>query len=267
MSPTQRRVRPPVVAGMFYPSNRKDLETEIERAFRHAVPADPDLVPRALVAPHAGYVYSGAIAASAFSLLEPIRHKVHRVVLLGPSHRIHLDGIGVTSVEAWDTPLGRVAIDDELRSSVLGFPWAHVNDRAHAPEHSLEVEVPFLQTVLDDFTLLPLVVGETDPAEVSDTIDAVWDTPETIVVVSTDLSHYLPHGEAVSRDNATARQILAMDPTRIGDHDACGCRPLRGLLRAAKNRGLTVHQLDLRNSGDTAGDKERVVGYGAFAVS
>ena len=267
MSASPMRVRPAAVAGSFYPAHRDALESELRRAFRGAARVDADINPRALIAPHAGYIYSGEIAASAFSLLEPIRNEVHRVVLLGPSHRVYLDGIGVTSADAWETPLGRVAIDDELRTTVLTNPWVNLNDRAHAPEHSLEVELPFLQTVLDEFTLLPLVVGESDPAQVSATIDAVWDSPGTVVVVSTDLSHYLPHNEAVVRDSGTARQIVAMNTGAVGDHDACGCRPLRGLLRSANERGLTVHQLDLRNSGDTAGDKERVVGYGAFAIA
>jgi len=255
------------VAGAFYPAEQDALKAEISEAFRQSVLAEPGPLPKALVVPHAGYVYSGPIAASAFSLLEPLRHKTKRVVLMGPSHRVYLDGIGVTSADVWDTPLGRVTIDNDFRSTMLDLPWMQVDDRAHAPEHSLEVEVPFLQTVLDEFTLLPLVVGETKPSEVADTIDAVWDTPDTIIVVSTDLSHYLPHNEAVTRDTATARQIVAMEPTRIDDHDACGCRPLRGLLLSARQRGLTVRQLDLRNSGDTAGDRERVVGYGAFAIA
>ncbi len=268
------RVRQPAVAGAFYPGDRDALLAEIDRAFADSVrpvwkTAAPGVVgppPRALIVPHAGYVYSGPVAASAFSLLSPHRHTIRRIVLLGPSHRVFLDGIGVTSADAWDTPLGRVDIDDPGRSRVLTAAWVRIDDRAHAPEHSLEVEVPFLQTVLDDFVLLPLVVGDATDSQVADTIDAVWDRPDTVVVVSTDLSHYLPHDEATRRDSRTADAIVAKRPTEIAGEDACGNRGLRGLLAAADRRGLDVQRIDLRNSGDTAGDMERVVGYGAFAI-
>ncbi len=274
MTESGLRVRQPAVAGAFYPGNRDALLAEIDRAFadsvrpewKEATPSTPGPPPRALIVPHAGYVYSGAVAASAFSLLSPHRHAIRRVVLLGPSHRVFLNGIGVTSADAWDTPLGRVPIDDSARSTVLAVAWVRVDDRAHAPEHSLEVELPFLQTVLDDFVLLPLVVGDATDTQVADTIDIVWDGPDTVVVVSTDLSHYLPHDEAMRRDTRTADAIVANHPSAIAGEDACGNRGLRGLLVAARRRDLDVRRIDLRNSGDTAGNTERVVGYGAFAI-
>jgi AmmeMemoRadiSam system protein B len=231
------------------------------------VPRPPDApVPEAIVVPHAGYVYSGAIAASAYARIVPARSIIRRVVLLGPSHRVPVRGLAVPSVDAFETPLGRVLIDDDARSLVLTLPAVEIDDRAHAAEHSLEVQLPFLQTVLDDFTLLPMSVGDATTEEVAAALDLCWGGPETLVVISTDLSHYHPYDEAVGLDARTAAAIVACRPDAVVDGDACGARPVRGLLRCASHRGLDVEQLDLRNSGDTAGDRHRVVGYGAFAV-
>ena len=213
-----------------------------------------------------GYVYSGAIAASAYERIAPARDTIRRVVLLGPSHRVPVRGLAVPSVDAFETPLGLVPIDAAARSRVLELPAVHVDDGAHAVEHSLEVQLPFLQAVLDDFTLLPLSVGDASTEEVAAVLDACWGGPETLVVISTDLSHYHRYDDAVGLDARTAAAIVACRPDAVDDVDACGARPLRGLLRCAAERGLAVEQLDLRNSGDTAGDRERVVGYGAFAV-
>ncbi len=260
-------VRAPAVAGMFYPADRDRLIAAIEAAFDDAVQPRPGArIPKALVAPHAGYVYSGAVAASAYLRVRPARDTIRRVVLLGPSHRVFLLGLAAPAAHVFDTPLGPIQIDDELRGAITGLPGVVVDDRPHADEHSLEVHLPFLQTVLDEFTLLPLSVGDASLDQVTTVLDAVWGGFETLVVVSTDLSHYHPYDTAADLDARTAAAILAGDVRSIGDRDACGARPLRGLLRVAGRRGMSVEQIDLRSSGDTAGDRDRVVGYGSFAV-
>jgi AmmeMemoRadiSam system protein B len=259
--------RRPAVADLFYPAEPAALRASIEAAFDDAVrPVHDAGTPKALIVPHAGYVYSGAVAASAFARLAAGRDRIERVVLLGPSHRVYLRGLAVPSVDTFDTPLGPVPVDDELRRTVLALPGVVVDDEPHRQEHSLEVELPFLQTVLDRFTLLPLSVGDATTDEVATVLATVWGGPETVVIVSTDLSHYHPYDEAVHLDARTAAAIVAGDHAAIGDRDACGSRPLRGILQVAASRRLPVVQLDLRNSGDTAGDRRRVVGYGAFTV-
>lgn len=276
------RVRPPAVAGLFYPADPDDLRRLVQACFDDAAPAahrvhasgdpagaDPceDAAgPRALVVPHAGLVYSGPIAASAYRRLAPHAHEIRRVVLLGPSHRVAFRGVAATSADRWDTPLGPVAIDTALVARVVAAGLAVVADEAHAREHALEVQLPFLQTVVPDALLAPFVVGDAPATAVASLLDAVWDDPGTVVVISTDLSHYHPYDEAVRLDRHTAGEILARHPDGVSDTDACGNRPLRGLLRVADERHLQVELLDLRNSGDTAGDRQRVVGYGAFAL-
>jgi AmmeMemoRadiSam system protein B len=261
------RVRSAAAAGAFYPADAGALREEIARSMAGAVvpPSDAPL-PKAVIVPHAGYIYSGPIAASAYLRLAPAAGLIRRVVLLGPSHRVALRGIGVSSADAFATPLGLVRIDAAGRDRVLSAPDVAVDDAAHEFEHSLEVQLPFLQTVLDSFTLVPLVVGDATADQVAAALDLCWGGPETLVVVSTDLSHYHRYADAAGLDARTAAAIVARRVAEIGDDDACGARPLRGLLRAAEERGLTVEPLDLRNSGDTAGDRGRVVGYGAFAL-
>jgi hypothetical protein len=260
-------VRPPAVAGLFYPADPHELARALDSAFAAAVPPPEDAaIPKALIVPHAGYVYSGAVAAGAYLRLGPARQTFHTVVLLGPSHRVPLTGVAVPGHGSFATPLGMVPVDTDLRAAVGGLPGVVVDDLPHAHEHSLEVQLPFLQTVLDEFTLLPLAVGDATIEQVADLLEVVWGGPERLVVVSTDLSHYHPYEQARRLDAHTAAAILAADPRRIADQDACGSRPLRGILHVARDRSLTIEQIDLRNSGDTAGDRDRVVGYGAFAV-
>jgi MEMO1 family protein len=262
------RVRPPAVAGTFYPGSPDALRAAIRDAFAGAVhPVEGARVPEALVVPHAGYVYSGPIAASAYARIVPARSTIRRVVLLGPSHRVYVRGLAVSGADAFRTPLGDVPIDAASRDNVLALPGVGVDDRAHADEHSLEVQLPFLQTVLDEFTLLALSVGDASVDQVAAVLDACWGGPETLVVISTDLSHYHRYDDAVRLDARTAAAIVACRPDAVDDRDACGAYPLRGLLRVASDHGLAVEQLDLRNSGDTAGDHHRVVGYGAFALA
>jgi AmmeMemoRadiSam system protein B len=265
-----RRIRPPAVAGTFYPADPDELARGVDDALAAAALTAADLElppPCALIAPHAGHRYSGPIAASAYVRLLPVAGSIRRVVLLGPAHRVGLRALGVSSADAWRTPLGDVPIDAELRARVLHDPAVEVHDRAHAPEHSLEVHLPFLQRVLaPGWSLLPLVVGRATPEQVSRVLDLVWDEPATLVVVSTDLSHYHPYDEAVRLDRATAAAIVAgrsdIEPT-----SACGAHPLCGLLRASGERGLDITLLDLRCSGDTFGDRREVVGYAAFALT
>jgi AmmeMemoRadiSam system protein B len=260
-------VRPPAVAGTFYPSTSEAVRGSLRDAFADAVecPADAP-VPEAIVVPHAGWVYSGAIAASAYARIASGHTTIRRVVLLGPSHRVPIRGLAVPSVDAFETPLGLVPLDAPGRAAILRHPAVHIDDGAHALEHSLEVQLPFLQSVLDDFTLLPLSVGDATIEDVAAVLDECWGGPETLVVISTDLSHYHRYDDAVGLDARTAAAIVARRPDAVRDVDACGARPLRGLLRCAVERGLAVEQLDVRNSGDTAGDRHRVVGYGAFTV-
>ncbi len=263
-----RRVRPPAVAGTFYPADPGALRAAVQRSFAAAVPVEgATTAPAALVVPHAGYVYSGPVAATAYTHLAEHRATVRRVVLLGPSHRVPLRGLGLSSAEGWRTPLGTVAVDHDRDAELLGLPVVAVDDRAHAPEHSLEVQVPFLQAVLDEFRLVPVIVGDASADEVVAALDVLWGGPETVVVVSTDLSHYHRHRDAQRLDARTAAAIVARDGAAIGDRDACGARPLRGLLEAAVRHDLSVQSLDLRTSGDTAGDLTSVVGYGAFALA
>lgn len=263
-----RRLRPPAVAGSFYPGDAAALRSAIERSLADARPADADApVPKALVVPHAGYVYSGPVAATGFARLLAGRRTIRRVVLLGPSHRVPVRGLGLSGADLWRTPLGDVTVDHDDDQALLDLSAVVVDDAAHAPEHSLEVQVPFLQSVLDEFRLVPVIVGDASAHEVASVLNLLWGGPETVVVISTDLSHYHPHQDAVRLDARTAAAIVACDRAAVGDRDACGARPLRGLLAAAVERDLAVEPLDLRTSGDTAGDTRSVVGYGTFALT
>ena len=242
-------VRAPAVAGSFYPADPTQLRETVARLLAGAQDGSR---PKALITPHAGYIYSGPIAASAFRRV--LDAPVQRVVLLGPSHFAPLRGLALPGAAAMRTPLGDVPVQD------APLPQ---NPRAHAEEHSLEVELPFLQVALRSFSLVPLAVGDAAPDEVANVIEQLWGDAETLIVVSSDLSHYQPYPDAQRADAATAKEILALG--RLTPDDACGAVPVNGLLLAAKRRGLRAELIDLRNSGDTAGDKKRVVGYGAFA--
>ncbi len=255
-------LRPAAVAGMFYPDTPTTLSREVTGLLAD-VPLHGEPPPKAVIVPHAGYLYSGPIAASAFATLVSMRNTVHRVVLLGPTHRVAVRGLALPRCDSFATPLGTVPIDKLAVDAVSDLPQVLFSDAAHAQEHSLEVEIPFLQTVLDDFSLLPLAVGDASPGEVAEVLERVWGGRETLIVISSDLSHYLPYHDAQHIDTRTAHQILGLDPM-INHYQACGATPINGLLLAARKRGLQVKQLDLRNSGDTAGDRSRVVGYGAF---
>ena len=258
-------IRPAAVAGTFYPASQRDLAREVDDMLGHS--AGGGLAPgfpKALIVPHAGYIYSGSVAAEAYARLRPARGIVHRVVLLGPCHREPVHGLALPDAAAFDTPLGRVPIDREAAASLAGLPQVVVSNAAHAEEHALEVQLPFLQRVLGEFNLVPLVVGAATPSQVAEVIEQLWGGEETLIVISSDLSHYHAYDEARAIDGGTARAILEFS-TDIDQEQACGATPVAGLLLAAKRHGLNVELLDLRNSGDTAGGRARVVGYGAFA--
>jgi hypothetical protein len=257
-------VRPAAVAGQFYPSDPQELRRLVKSLLRNAGSA-PGPAPKALIVPHAGYMFSGPIAASAYVRLAPARDTIKRVVLVGPAHRVAFDGLATVSVSAFATPLGLVPVDAQALRQLASLPQVSVNDRAHAHEHSLEVQLPFLQTVVDDFALVPLLVWQAQPEAVSRVLDALWGGPETCIIVSSDLSHYYVWTVAQQLDKATAAAIEALAPEDISEEGACGRRPICGLLQAARCRRLHARTLDLRNSGDTGGPPQRVVGYGAFA--
>ncbi|MBC7950874.1 MAG: AmmeMemoRadiSam system protein B [Rhodospirillaceae bacterium] len=258
-------IRPTAVAGMFYPADPVELNRQLD-AFLAAAPAPAAgaKVPKALIAPHAGYVYSGPVAASAYALLAPARGTITRVVLMGPSHRVAFRGIATSTADEWASPLGNIAIDREAVAQLLTLPMVGALDKAHEAEHSLEVHLPFLQKMLGDFQLVPLVAGEVPRDVVAAVLDAVWGGPETLVVISTDLSHYLDYESCRETDSATVAAMEQLEPPT--GNQACGRVPVGGLLHTAKARGMTITTLDLRNSGDTAGPKDRVVGYGSWAL-
>jgi MEMO1 family protein len=259
------RVRPPAVAGTFYPRSAAELAATVDRLLAAAAPPEDGAgEPAALIAPHAGYVYSGPVAASAFRLLAPARERPLRVVLLGPSHFVPFRGLALPAADAFATPLGEVPIDREAAARAAALPQVTVRDDAHAAEHSLEVHLPFLQRVLERFSIVPLVVGDAGAAEVGEVIEALWDGAGTLIDVSSDLSHYLDYATARRRDRRTCDAIERFADDELAADDACGRNPIRGLLWAARRRGLAATTLDLRSSGDTAGPKDRVVGYGSW---
>lgn len=255
--------RPAAVADMFYTGNPLQLRSEIQSMLAEASVTAP--VPKAIIVPHAGYIYSGPIAASAYAQLIPAKDKIHRVVLLGPCHRVPLYGIATSSADYFETPLGSIPIDRELSDKLLQLPQVQEFDQTHAQEHSLEVQLPFLQQTLNEFTLLPLVVGDTSSNDVHEVLEMVWDGDETLIVISSDLSHYHDYNTAQVMDKETCKAIEHLDTSAIHYDQACGRNPVLGLLLSARKHNLKVTTLDLRNSGDTAGSKDQVVGYGAWA--
>jgi AmmeMemoRadiSam system protein B len=271
--------RPPAVAGMFYPDREAALRSEVEGLLDAAAreigeagswmdtPPGTARRPKAVITPHAGYIYSGPVAASAYVRLASLRGSIQRVVLLGPAHRYPLRGLAASSAVAFETPLGAVPVDREGVRAALELDQVLLLDEAHEGEHSLEVHLPFLQVVLGEFRLVALVVGEASPEDVGEVLDALWGGPETLVVVSSDLSHYLPYPQAREMDALTARAIMELRPEKIRYDQACGRMPMGGLLLRAREKGLSVECVDLRNSGDTAGPRNQVVGYGSFVFS
>lgn len=250
---------------MFYPADMQTLHDDVAR-YLASVDINPSEIsrPAAIIAPHAGYIYSGPVAASVYARLIPYKDSISRVILLGPSHRVPLIGIAASSADYFQTPLGKVKTDSQAINKLLDNGLVTVLDEAHVMEHSLEVHLPFLQEVLNDFSLVPLVVGETQPQEVSRVLDELWQEHNTIIVVSSDLSHYEDYETARQLDSKTSRNIENLDSDSIHYHDACGRNPVIGLIDFARNHHLSATTVDLRNSGDTAGPRDKVVGYGAY---
>ena len=255
-------IRAPAVAGSFYPADPRELKGMLSE-FLAAARGD-DSVPKAIIAPHAGYIYSGAVAASAYARLKPARGHIARVVLLGPAHRVGFRGLAFSSADYFVTPLGSIAVDQEALKAIAALPQVQLLDAAHLREHSLEVHLPFLQEVLGVFKLVPLVVGEAEPREVGEVLEKLWGGPETLIVISSDLSHYHDYETAQRLDTATSHAIEALKPEAISHDQACGRNPVNGLLYVARKKHLTAKTVDLRNSGDTAGPRDQVVGYGAY---
>lgn len=259
-------VRPPAVAGSFYPDNPQQLQAMIDKCIRDAGSVSGP-VPKAIIAPHAGYIYSGAVAARAYLRFAPKADTINRVILLGPCHRVGIQGLALPSAEAFRTPFGDIHIDQPSTEKILNLPQVQVFDPTHAEEHSLEVHLPFLQKILGDFSLVPLVVGDATKNQVAEVIDTLWGGEETVIVISSDLSHFLDYESAKAIDAQTCKAIETMNPDAIGRDQACGRIPVKGMLALAQKKGLYVSTLDICNSGDTAGSKDRVVGYGAWAFT
>ncbi len=257
--------RKPAVAGTFYPADAEELRGMVRDYLKRAAQT-PGPPPKALIVPHAGYIYSGPVAASAYARLQGARGLIQRVVLLGPSHRVPFRGLAASSAETFLTPLGPVPVDRQALAQALALPQVCLLDEAHAREHSLEVHLPFLQEVLGGFSLVPLAVGEATPEEVGQVLEALWGGPETLIVVSSDLSHYYDYETARKLDLATSRAIEELRFEEIHYEQACGRNPVNGLLWVARRRGMQARTLDLRNSGDTAGPRDEVVGYGAYVL-
>jgi len=255
------------VAGSFYPDDPTELravvDAYLEDAGRHA---GAGLAPKALIVPHAGFIYSGPVAARAYAALRSLDRHIERVVLVGPSHFAYIRGLAVPTVERFETPLGPVPLDRDAIESLRALPQVTVDDAPHRREHSLEVQLPFLQCTLGDFRLMPLAVGESTPAEVAGVLEMVWGGAETLIVISSDLSHYHDYYDAQALDRATADAIESGDIAHLNGEGACGFLGIAGLLTRCGALGLRLDRLDLRNSGDTAGPKAQVVGYGAWAT-
>ena len=261
-----RRVRRAALAGTFYPGDPDLLRQSVDDMLDAARPTPGAAAPRALIAPHAGHIYSGPIAASAYALIRG-RRDIERVVLLGPAHRVSVKGIAAPSSDAFATPLGEIDLDRAAIEALQDLPFVEIDDAPHAQEHSLEVHLPFLQRSLDHgFELIPLVVGGATGAQIREVLARFEDRPDTLIVISSDLSHFHDYETAQRLDEATALAIERLDPTPIGPREACGCRPIHGALLMARHKSLKARRVDLRSSGDTAGSRDRVVGYGAWVL-
>ncbi|NQZ57660.1 MAG: AmmeMemoRadiSam system protein B [Lentisphaeraceae bacterium] len=253
-------IRKEAVAGSFYPGNKSVLQADIGRMLQ-----DVDYMPvhpKAMIVPHAGYIYSGPIAASAYAQLKNCH--INHVVLIGPSHFIPIVGMALSSDDYFSTPLGNIAVNVDENEKALEFPFVEINDDAHFREHSLEVQLPFLQSVLGEFSITPILVGNTSPSDVAKLLEALWGGEETLILISSDLSHYLPYETAQKMDSDSCNKIAALEVDSLGPHMACGSIGVQGLMTVAEKRKQELKLIDQRNSGDTAGDRSQVVGYASF---
>jgi MEMO1 family protein len=257
------RLRLPAVAGHFYPSDPVQLRDQVVQ-FLDAASVAVSGRPKALIVPHAGYVYSGPVAASGYAWLVPWSDQIKRVVLLGTCHTPGVSGLAATSAEEFLTPLGRIPVDRASVEESLRFSQVHLDDDAQDSDHALEVQLPFLQIVLGSFAIVPFLVGRVDAETVDEILELLWDGDRTVIVVSSDLSHHYPYEEARRLDEAAARAIERLDGASLSPKSACGRNAIVGLLYSARQHGLNCQTVDLRSSGDTAGPRQRVVGYGSW---
>ena len=260
-----KHIREPAVAGTFYPARGDELRDMLDTLL--AATPDDQTPPKAMILPHAGYIYSGPVAATGYARLRSVAGSVRRVVVLGPSHRVAFHGLAVPDDRVFRTPLGDIPLDTATIQALHTLPQVRVDNEVHRLEHSIEVHLPFLQEVLEDFELVPIVVGDAAPAEVSEVIARLWDGPETLLIVSSDLSHYHDYATATRLDRETSDAIETLAFEKIGYEHACGRNPVSGLLLYARQQGLRVATVDLRNSGDTAGPRDQVVGYGTYVIN
>jgi AmmeMemoRadiSam system protein B len=265
------RIREAAVAGVFYPAEQTKLALMVDAYTLGAqLYAGPKAGLKAVVGPHAGYKFSGMTAAIAYAPVRFVKHAITRVVLFSPAHRVYVKGVAATGADVFRMPMGDVPVDRAAVDLALEIPGVAINDEAHAPEHGVETHLPFLQSTLEHspgWKLAPFLVGDAEPELVNAILEKLWGGPETLIVVSSDLSHFLPYDDARELDERTARAIVELNPEGLGENSACGKIPLQALLMQAKKRGLKAEQLDLRNSGDTAGSRDKVVGYGAFTFA
>lgn len=258
------KIRQPAVAGLFYPADPGRLREMANEFLETAVPPATPLNPKAIIAPHAGYIYSGPIAGSAFKPWQGQMDNVTRILLIGPAHTMAITGLAGVSASAMRTPLGDVLVDEEGMKMLRPLPQVQIHDGAHSREHCLEVMLPFLQLIAPQAKIVPLVVGQGHGREVAEVLQILWGGPETRIVISSDLSHYYDYHTAKKLDAATAQAVETLQPEELSSESACGRIPIQGLLYQARAHHLNAHTVDLRNSGDTAGSHDRVVGYGAF---
>lgn len=259
-----KNTRPTAVAGLFYPTLPSVLTEMVNNDLAQASPPSEKHTPKALIVPHAGYIYSGPVAASAYQYLSPLRHIIKRVIIIGPSHRLAFRGVALSSADYFETPLGDIPIDKTAQATLADIAGVEILDLAHATEHSLEVQLPFLQQVLDDFSIVPIVAGDASPDLVEKVIATLWGGPETVFIISSDLSHYHDYQTAQQIDSSTSQDIIDLNFRAVHSNNACGCVGIRGLLKFAHQHPLKPSVIDIRNSGDTAGSKDSVVGYGAY---
>lgn len=256
--------RQPAVAGSFYPADPRQLHQMLDQYLNDFESVAK--VPKALIVPHAGYIYSGPVAAKAYARLKEAHDLITRVVILGPSHRLAFSGLALSKAQSFITPLGPIMVDQMASQTIATLPFVNYIEQAHLYEHSLEVQLPFLQEMLDDFKIVPIVVGDASPEQVSQVIGALWGGYETLIVISSDLSHYHDYATAQKLDKTTSAMIEQLKYESLESESACGKVPISGLLKLAREKSLSIKTIDLRNSGDTAGDKHRVVGYGAYVI-
>jgi len=260
-------IRLPAVSGSFYPDNPEILEAMLEGYLQQVTVTATDKVPKAMIVPHAGYIYSGEIAASAYARLRAKRSTIKRVVLIGPSHKVGFTGLAVSHADAFKTPLGDIPLDTQAIASLANFPFVNYKEEAHLYEHSLEVQLPFLQMTLDSFQLIPIVAGDCPAKQIEQVLELFYAKDNTLIVISSDLSHFHDYATAQRLDRETSKKIERLDYQHLDYESACGRVPISGLLALAQKKSLQVETIDLRNSGDTAGDKSRVVGYGAYVIN